>query len=101
MPTLQKGMARCSRRKAAGEAVDENDVRKHRNDVFRLALTLAAEPGPEVAGGIRADLEAFVTAFPDTSPEWPGIVNALQGTVRTPPSPGDLIEAIRTRFRLA
>lgn len=101
IPLKARAWQDLSRRKAAGEKIDENDIKKHRNDVFRLALTLTGEPGPEMSGGIRADLEAFVAALPNASQEWPGIVQALQGTVRTPPTPNDLLEAIRTRFRLA
>jgi hypothetical protein len=100
IPLKARAWLDLSRRKAASEAIDENDIKKHRNDVFRLALTLTGEAGPEVAEGILADLEAFVAAFPAASPEWPGIAQALQGTVRTPPAPSALLEAIRTRFRL-
>jgi hypothetical protein len=100
IPLKARAWLDLSRRKADGESIDENDIKKHRNDVFRLALTLTGELGPEMASGIRADLQAFLAAFPITSSEWPGILHALQGTVRNPPSPGDLLEAIQSRFRL-
>jgi hypothetical protein len=87
-------------RKRAGEAVDEDDIRKHRNDVFRLALTLPGSPGPELAGWILASLGAFLDEFPAAAEEWAAIQQALKGTVRRPPAPAALVGAIREYFRL-
>jgi hypothetical protein len=89
-------------RKDGGKGVDENDIKKHRNDVFRLALTLAGDGGPEVASDIRRDLLEFLAAFPDGSEEWTAVLQALNGTLRAAslPSPADFREAIATFFRL-
>lgn len=101
IPLKARAWLDLQKRKADGEDVDADDILKHRNDVFRLALTLTGEPGPQVTNGILASLGAFLDAFPGDAPDWPSIVQALKATVRTPPSPAELLQAIRTRFRLA
>ena len=85
-------------RRARGGKVDMADIRKHRNDVFRLALTLPATPGPELADEILKSLRAFLDAFPERGSEWPSIEQALMGTVRNPPVPSELLRTLRTRF---
>lgn len=89
-------------RSDAGEKIDENDIKKHRNDVFRLALTLTGDGGRDLAENIRADLERFLAAFPDDSEDWPSIENAVQATMGagTRLSLAELRQAITGYFRL-
>jgi hypothetical protein len=47
-------------RKEKGEKVDEKNVRKHKNDVFRLALLLTGGDVHEVPDPIKATLQKFV-----------------------------------------
>lgn len=49
-------------RKAAGEAVDSKDVRKHRSDVFRLLQLLPAQGAKQLPGQIKIDMQAFLEA---------------------------------------
>ena len=86
-------------RKAAGGNVDQAGVGKHRNDVFRLALTLPAAPGPDLPQKIVEVVRSFLDAFPEGSPDWPSIQQALKATVRTPPSPTVLLETLSIYFR--
>ena len=90
-----------SARKERGENIDSSDIDKHRNDVFRLAATLPGEPGPELPPSVISDLNRFLTAFPDESPEWPRILDALKAVFGGGLLPSDLRSAIRTFFRLA
>jgi hypothetical protein len=90
-----------SARKERGENIDSSDIDKHRNDVFRLAATLPGEPGPELPPSVINDLNRFLTAFPDESPEWPRILDALKAVFGGGLLPSDLRSAIRTFFRLA
>ncbi len=101
VPLKAKAWLDLQARNGAGQHVDEDDIKKHRNDVFRLALTLTGEP-VEIAEGIRADLAAFLAAFPDGTADWPSIASALQATTRskTQPPLEDLRQAITTYFRL-
>lgn len=53
------------------------DLKKHRNDVFRLLATLSPDSRPVVPDDILATLRDFISSFPDDSPEWPAIIQAL------------------------
>ena len=44
----------------AGGNVDQKDIRKHRNDVFRLAQLLPPDPRTPLPEPVRRDLRAFV-----------------------------------------
>jgi hypothetical protein len=87
-------------RRAAGAHVDEDDLKKHRNDVFRLALTLAGQSEFVIANAIRQDLDRFLAAFPVEGEDWAAIRSALRTSTRTPPAPADLIDALKAYFRL-
>jgi len=88
------------RRRTIGQHVDHDDIKKHRNDVFRLALTLPNQQGPILSPKVLEALRSFVRAHPDDSPEWASIRQALRGTVRTPPSPKQLLTVLSTYFGL-
>jgi hypothetical protein len=47
-------------RSDAGENVDSKNIKKHRNDVFRLVQLLPGGASVEISGPIRIDLERFV-----------------------------------------
>jgi hypothetical protein len=100
IPLKARAWLDLHKRRIDGGTADDDDVRKHRNDVFRLALTLPGTGGPVVADGILASLRAFLAAFPEDASEWVAIDQALRGTVRSPPSPAELRQAISTYFRL-
>ena len=51
-------------RKAAGEKIDANNIRKHRNDVFRLVQLLTQE-AVTLPASVKADLKPFVDAMAD------------------------------------
>jgi hypothetical protein len=87
-------------RRAAGGKVDQADIKKHRNDVFRLALTLPAAPGPERPLRIVEVIRSFLEAFPEGDTEWPSIQQMLKGTVRVPPAAADLLRTLSTYFRV-
>lgn len=101
IPLKSKAWLDLTVRKAAGETVDSDDILKHRNDVFRLAATLAATPGPELAEPIRTDLIDFLGAFPETSEDWPAILAALKNTFGGGIAPATLISTLKTYFLLS
>ena len=70
-----------ARSKLAGQTVDARDIAKHRTDVFPLAATLAGDTTAALPKPIRADLAAFLAAFPEGSSEWPAILGAIKNTV--------------------
>jgi hypothetical protein len=54
----------------------------------------------ELPGPIRADLAAFLAAFPEESPEWPAILSAIKNTVGGNLKPAALRTAIGSFFLL-
>jgi hypothetical protein len=89
-----------TRRRAEGESIDSKDIDKHRSDVFRLAATLPAEPGPVLHEPIPTDLTTFLHAFPEDSPEWPKILASLAPIFGKGLRPPALRTAIASFFRL-
>lgn len=52
-----------SERKQKGEPVDGSDIRKHKNDVFRLFQIVEPAPLPGAPEQIRQDMELFLSAM--------------------------------------
>lgn len=100
IPLKARAWLDMRRRQAEGGAVDDGDLKKHRNDVFRLALTLPGNPGPAVAEAIRADLRKFLESFPAGAEDWTAIVQALKGSVSKLPAAAELVRTIQTFFGL-
>jgi hypothetical protein len=50
-------------RKVSGDAIDSQNIRKHRNDVFRLFPVLTPEPISDVPKSIKEDMRNFLTAM--------------------------------------
>jgi hypothetical protein len=101
IPLKARAWSDLKRRREAGEDVDEDDIKKHRKDVFRLAAALPATPGPAIPASVREDLRMFVRAFPAESDEWANILKSLRATVGAAvPTPTDLLAAIDTYFAL-
>jgi hypothetical protein len=101
IPLKARAWLDLTRRKDEGRDVDEDDIRKHRNDVFRLALTLAGD-GDEVALAVGRDLREFLAAFPDDAEDWNAIMQALKAMpgVGPPPSPAEIRAALSSFFKL-
>ena len=56
-------------RKEKGENLDDKKIKKHKLDVFRLALLLTAETVIELPDSIKADMQTFVDTVKDELPE--------------------------------
>lgn len=50
-------------KKELGEAVDSKDIRKHRNDVFRLSVFLSSEYRVELSDEVKKDMQEFLAAM--------------------------------------
>ncbi len=88
-------------RKDAGEEVKEKDIKKHRNDVFRLAATLPGESGGNLPDELAEDLAAFLAPHAPDSDEWQAIQQAIRPTVGGRIAPEALISAIRDYYQLS
>lgn len=75
-----------SSRRANGAQVDEKQIKKHRNDVFKLALLLTADQRMLIPSSVHADLQAFLDTFPVGAPAWGSIRQAsgLRGNQMNP-----------------
>jgi hypothetical protein len=62
IPFKARAYLDLSARKAAGDRVDSGDVKKHRNDVFRLLQLLPADGALDLPETIAADMRAFLAA---------------------------------------
>jgi hypothetical protein len=100
IPLKAKAWLDLSARKDAGENIDNQDINKHRADVFRLGATLPGDAMVELPDSIRADLSAFFAAFPEDSKEWPAILKAIKNTVGGNIRPKALRAAIQAYFIL-
>lgn len=87
-------------RKVTCEAVKEDDIKKHRNDVFRLAITLPGEPDSPLPDEIADDVTSFLNSFPPEHQEWGDIQKAIRPTAGGPITSNALIEAIRIYYQL-
>lgn len=65
LPFKAKAWLDLSERKRAGQKVDSKNIKKHRNDIFRLYAVLSTESRVDVAESIKADLLQFLDAMPE------------------------------------
>ena len=61
IPLKARAWLDLTERKAKGEAIDSRDIRKHKNDVFRLYQIVDPETSMEVPAKVKADMATFVT----------------------------------------
>ena len=54
-----------SARKETGEHVDSKDIKKHKNDVFRLWASTSRETSVTVPAGIKEDMQRFLALLED------------------------------------
>lgn len=55
-------------RAAKGEKIDSKDIRKHKNDIFRLYQLLSAKPVPGIPDKIKADMNCFIERIANDGP---------------------------------
>ena len=88
-------------RKTGGESISNDDIKKHRNDVFRLAVTFSGETVCPLPDEIASDVFDFLAQHPPESDDWDAIQQAIRPTVGGFIAPEKLIDAIRTCYQLA
>ena len=55
-------------RRASGDTVDQNTIKKHKNDVFRLFQLLAPKTRVDLPDSIKNDMNRFVEAVVTAPP---------------------------------
>jgi hypothetical protein len=86
------------RKDEGAESIDEGDIKKHRNDVFRLFQTLIPSERHTLPDLPRTDLASFLSQFPATSPEWSAIANSIKPAIL--PDPNTVLTQMRAIFQL-
>lgn len=61
IPFKAKAWLDLKERKENGEAIDSKNIRKHKNDVFRLAQLIRADSRQELSNNVRYDMRKFLT----------------------------------------
>lgn len=95
IPLKARAWLDLSARKVAGEAVDEDDIRKHRKDVIRLSQLLRADAPTKLSGTIAADLQRFLIAL-----EADLTAQQLKDLTGTASMPAELVARLRASFGL-
>jgi hypothetical protein len=95
IPLKVKAWLNLSAHKAAGRHVDQKDIDKHRNDVFRLLLSLAPADKLVLVDAIHTDLQTFISRIPAGSRDWVGIRAALSSNKLTLPPVEETIAAFK------
>ena len=63
IPFKAKAWLDLTERNRNGEHVDSKNIRKHKNDVFRLSILLTSDISVMLSAAIRSDLEKFFSAM--------------------------------------
>lgn len=100
IPLKARAWLDLTERKAAGEKVKEDDIKKHRNDVFRLAITLPGEPDNPLPDELAHDVDRFLRSFPPEHEEWKAIQQAIRPTAGGSITSKTLLDAIRNYYQL-
>ena len=96
IPLKAKAWLNLTARKAGGTHVDQKDIDKHRNDVFRLLLSVAPADKIQLTPAIVSDLREFIARLPAESPLWNQIRDALKSNGLTLPAPTEAVQAFKT-----
>ncbi|MFC1859587.1 hypothetical protein ACFL9U_16390, partial [Thermodesulfobacteriota bacterium] len=81
-------------RRDAGQTVDEKDIKKHKNDVFRLFQVIAPDSHMVLPGKIGDDLQRFLQALEADPPQ--NLKPFGLGNTKV----GEVIETLRTIYKL-
>lgn len=63
IPFKAKAWLDLTERKAQGESVDSKNIKKHKNDVFRMGQLVSAESKQVLSDDITNDMQRFLTAM--------------------------------------
>ena len=81
-------------RKAAGERVDGDDIRKHRNDILRLVTLLREHETVALPQGVKHDMTAFLEALETTPPDRSALKTFGLGTLTFP----EILQILRATY---
>ena len=84
-------------RKEAGETIDSRNIKKHKNDVIRLALTLTDEQKISLPDTISSDMQKFIEILENNPPDF----QSIGKSIGIPKTNGEkIIKQIKTNFQI-
>ena len=81
-----------SARKEAGEHVDSKDIKKHKNDVFRLWASTSRETSVSILAGIKEDMQRFLALLEDEEVDFSALHIDISKT--------EELNSLRSMFRI-
>lgn len=93
IPLKAKAYLDLSDRRSKGDRnVRMNDIRKHRNDVFRLLIAMAPDKEISLPGQVKGDMASFVRSIDADKGSWSSIEDSVMATsgTRMPDKPETL-----------
>ena len=73
IPLKARAWLDLSARLKAGEAIDQKDIRKHRNDVVRLSTIIDPDYRVDIPTVVRTDMTNFITELPHSPLDLPAL----------------------------
>ncbi len=91
-----KAFLDLKKRKEKGEQVDERNIKKHKNDVIRMAALLTEDDSPKLPDSIRNDMQKFIKLLELEPPDF----KAIGKTMGIPNLDGEVVvnQITRTFF---
>ena len=65
VPFKMKAWLDLTDRKTRGQSIDSKDIKKHRNDVFRIVSLISVNERIEVSRTVKVDIDAFLNKMAD------------------------------------
>jgi hypothetical protein len=101
IPLKARAHLDLKKRKVDGDtSVRDKDIKKHRNDVFRLSLSIAPADHYDLQDSIASDVKDFLETLPTDSDDWDAIKKALKASRLDLPAPEESIRRIKDIFNL-
>ena len=99
IPLKAKAWLDLNERRSKGEDVKGDDIKKHRNDVFRLAHILPVGEVVSIPNSVLVDLRQFMDEFPVENKDWAAIIASIKSTVSPTMNPSDLIDLLHNYYQ--
>jgi len=90
-----KAFMDLSERKANGETIDEKNIRKHKNDIFRLATMLTEVDKFQLSSDIQNDMREFCNNISQSLPD-----EAFFKSMGLPAKPNDIFNLLCNAFQI-
>ena len=84
-----------SDRKATGEAIDEKNIRKHKNDIFRLVTMLSESDTFVLPVDMQRDMEVFCQTVSKSLPD-----SVFFKEIGAPAKPENVFELLCASFKV-